>query len=353
MQKILFFLFAPLILLVVFCPINAHAQDSTVSADGFWEATGAVSVNPAVSEEVTSSTPGYTVLTTRELVSEPTIRVGIKKIKTPIQFISDFDYEIYAQDELVGYLGAGAAVKMSYSKGKYSFKGKDMEYIGEKYLRFTPFSNEAYFALPNLVRNVSGLKRNFNVYRGALEYRYVSSIKMPYLINELPLEQYIMGLTESANGAPEEYVKALMVAARSYAFVRIDPKLLAEKKPFHVYGSTYDQLYLGYNSETLMPNMPMYAQATAGELITYNSNPVTATYFGRSNGKTKEWIWGNKANYPWIQSVECVYDKGKRKSGHGVGLSQNDALNRAAKDGWNYVQILKYYFKDIEVEKVY
>lgn len=353
MQKTLFFLSVFLILLAGAYPNSARAETVTSSAGGFWEATGAVSVNPMVNGENVSSTQNFIVLTARELVKEPIIRVGIQKIKIPVQFVSDFDYEIYAEDELVGYLSAGTEVKMSYSKGKYFLQSKEIEYSGEKYLRFTPFNNEAYFTLPNLVRKISGIKRNFNIYRGALEYRYTSSVKMPYVINELPLDQYIMGLAEAANGAPEEYVKALMVAARSYAYVRINPKALTEKKPFHVYGSTYDQLYLGYNSETLMPNMPLYAQVTAGELVTYNSNPVTTPYFGRSNGKTKEWIWGNKAAFPWIQSVECVYDKGKTKNGHGVGLSQTDALNRAAKDGWNYVQILKYYFKDVAVEKVY
>lgn len=353
MKKISFFIF--LFLFATILLPGAAKADTVVASDvtnGFWEATGTVVVNPASSEYSTSSA-NYTVLASRDLVSEPTIKVGIQKIKTPVEFVADFDYEVYAGEEVVAYLSAGTAVKMSYSKGKYFLQGKDIEYSGEKYLRFSPFSAEAYYTLPNLVRKVSGIKRNFNIYRGILEYRYAVGEKSPYIINELPLEQYVQGLAESANGAPEEYVKALMVAARSYAYVRIGPQPPADKKPFHVYGSTYDQLYLGYNSETLMPNMPLYAQATAGELVTYDSNPVTAPYFGRSNGQTKEWIWGNKAAFPWIQSVECTYDKGKKKSGHGVGMSQNDALSRASKDGWNYVQILKYYYKNIEVEKVY
>jgi stage II sporulation protein D len=40
-------------------------------------------------------------------------------------------------------------------------------------------------------------------------------------------------------------------------------------------------------------------------------------------------------------------------NGHGVGMSNADAGQRASKDGWNYLQILKHYYTGVEVEKVF
>jgi stage II sporulation protein D len=51
--------------------------------------------------------------------------------------------------------------------------------------------------------------------------------------------------------------------------------------------------------------------------------------------------------------VEAVYDKGKKMWGHGVGMSTQDALQRATKDGWTYEQLLKHYYTGVEIEKIY
>ena len=37
--------------------------------------------------------------------------------------------------------------------------------------------------------------------------------------------------------------------------------------------------------------------------------------------------------------------------GHGVGMSQYGALGMA-KEGYNYIEILKYYYRGIEIDKI-
>jgi SpoIID/LytB domain protein len=177
---------------------------------------------------------------------------------------------------------------------------------------------------------------------------------MPYLINELPLEQYIKGITETDNNSAEGYVKAVLVAARSYAYKNISFDPPTEKRMFDVYATTQDQLYLGYISETSMPRVAQFAQETVGEMVTYKNNVVTTPYFSRSNGKTKTWKNAKRiADRPWMVSVECKYDKKMKQWGHGYGMSTRDALMRATKDKWGYIQLLGHYYSGTEVEKIY
>ena len=39
--------------------------------------------------------------------------------------------------------------------------------------------------------------------------------------------------------------------------------------------------------------------------------------------------------------------------GHGVGMSQMDASNRAKNEGLDFVDLLKYYYTGVELEKLY
>lgn len=187
-----------------------------------------------------------------------------------------------------------------------------------------------------------------------MEYRYSKEHKKVYVINELPLDAYAAGVTETSNDSPLEYIKALQVAARSYAYYKYNYH--RSNRIFHVTATTVDQLYLGYNSELSMPRVAEATQATYGEMVTYNGAPVVTPYFSRTNGRTLSWRegWGGSSvEMPWLMSVEAKYDEGLKKRGHGVGMSMHDASLRAARDGWTYQQILRHYYLGTEVERVY
>ena len=327
-------------------PILVRAE-TEVFPDATSTTESSVTSTTAVGEIV--SVPEAVVLA-RELVPEPLVRVGLYKTNQPVRFKSDFVYEIWNGAELKGVILAGELVELSYEKGLYSLKSGSLEFGSKDYFRFVPEDQNSFFSLENYIRPVKGrAKINFNIYRGSLEYRYSPKSKMPFVINELPLEMYMGGIAEVNDGAPAEFIKALSVAARSYAYAMISKSPPTEKRLFDVYATTADQLYLGYNSEKTMPNFVAGTIATAGELVTYKSNPVITFYFTRSNGKTKS----AGASRPWLRSVEAKYDKGKAWLGHGLGMSNQDALQRAKKDGWNYEEILEHYYSDTKVEKVY
>ncbi len=291
----------------------------------------------------------YTV-PARELKPEPIIRVGLYKTSETVKFKSEFVYEIWTGGVSRGGVSPGEVVEISYKKALYTVKSDSVEFSSTEYFRFIPQDQNSFFSLENYNRPVKGRgKINFNVYRGALEYRYSPKSKMPYVINELPLDSYVAGIAETHDSASTEYIKALSVAARSYAYTHISKSAPTEKRLFDVFPTTADQLYLGYNSELFMPRATQATKDTYGEMVTYKSNPVMTFYFSHSNGNTKS---ADKYR-PWLKSVVAKYDKGKKMLGHGLGMSNYDAQQRAMKDGWTYQQILEYYYADTKVEKVY
>ncbi len=303
-------------------------------------------INSVTTDESSTST-----VQTRELIAEPIIRVGLYKTNEAVKFVSDFSYEVWSGEKLRGVIAAGQTTTLSYKNGQYSIKGAGMEFSLFDYFRLIPQEPSIFFTLVSYQRPVAGRKKiNFNVYRGTLEFRYSPKSKQSYIINELPLDYYTAGVAETHDSAPIEYIKALMVAVRSYAYSHISKNPPTEKRMFDVYATTVDQIYLGYNSELFMPNVTAAANDTAGQMVTYKGNPVPTPYFSHSNGNTKNWKTKDR---PWLKSVIAKYDKGKKMYGHGMGMSNNDAIKRAQKDGWTYDQILQYYYTSTTIEKIY
>lgn len=289
-----------------------------------------------------------------EIIAEPQIMVGIQKTKDAVKFESPYIYNIYAGEELLGALPAFETAILKYKDGNYYLTGGGLDIKTKDFLRLAPIDPSTYFTIKNMTRKVTAKsKQNYNSYRGEMIYRYSPKSKMPYIINKVGLEYYVTGIGEASDSSPMEFLKAQLVAARSYAYTNIRPTH-TEKNMFDVYGSTYDQLYLGYTLEVSRPRVLEAAADTFGQMVFYEDKPVVTPYFGRSNGKTKTWkqVWGG-ADKPWITSVECIYDKGKKQWGHGAGMSTQDATQRAKKDRWSYEDILGYYYVGTWVERLY
>lgn len=348
-----YFLF---LLISLFLIYPAQAQETVLGSSTLDSVVATNTLETTASLDVTTSSAeiSYDVKTDRELIEEPTIRVGLLKTKETIKFKSKTDYEIFSEGEWVGLLPANEETKISYKQGKYYLSSESLNLEVDNFLRLIPIDEHGVFEFPGCKRTLTGRKINYCSYRGVLEYRYSPKSKMPYLINELPLEDYMKGIAETDNNSAEGYIKSILVAARSYAYKNISFDPPTDKRMFDVFATTQDQLYLGYTSEQKMPRVAKFAEETAGEMVTYNGSVVTTPYSTHTNGKTKN--WKNSAGQndrPWLVSVLCKYDKYKKYFGHGIGMSTHDALMRATKDDWVYVQLLKYYYSDTEVEKIY
>lgn len=302
--------------------------------------------------DVSTTISTVTTSSTRELIDEPTIRVGLYKTADPVLVQVSDEYTVYNGPDAAGTLSANGTVKLSYSAGVYHVESDGVSFDTPHAIRLVPAHEDAFFTITNYSRKMPGRPGNYNAYRGTLEYRYSDRSSAPYLIEELPMEQYLRGLAEASDSNPPEYLSALVIAARSYAFSALHP--VSPNHLFDVFATTADQLYLGYNSEITMPHTVAAVEATTGEMVTYDGQPVETPYFGHSNGKTKSWVSKSKANArPWLKSVKATYDKGMRYWGHGYGMSTHDALMRATKDGWEAPKILSYYYSDTAVERIY
>lgn len=280
----------------------------------------------------------------------PLIRVGLFKMEEPIKITANNNF--YLTDELGNKLKtfkAGEMTTFSWQNGVYFYDEKSTS----SYLRLATDNNETIFEILTLEERPSWNQTiNYNRFRGSLEIRLGQRRGKVWVINELPLEDYLKGVAETSNYAPLEYLKAMTVAARSYAYYHYTyPNKHAED--FFTVDDTYDQVYRGYSFEEIMPKLSQAVQETNGEIVTYNGEAVVTPYYSRSDGRTRAWteVWGGGAK-PWLVSVTTPYDAGKTLWGHGVGLAATDALARA-RNGADYKTMLKYYYSGTEIEKIY
>lgn len=125
-----------------------------------------------------------------------------------------------------------------------------------------------------------------------------------YIINELPLEEYIRDVV-AAEVIPDwdmEALKAQAVVSRTYALYQ---KTMNGNSLYHLASSVLHQVYKGKNSDTRV----MYAvAATTGEVLTFDGKIIEAFYHSTCGGKTEnpEEVFGRQ--YQYLKSVESTCD---------------------------------------------
>lgn len=165
---------------------------------------------------------------------------------------------------------------------------------------------------------------------------------------EYPFEDYIFGVVASEIGnAHLEACKAQAVAARTTAL----PYLSNNKE-------IPDANVQAFRPEKMDENKYHNAKAgtiqTEGECLYYNGRPLSPCSFSASNGgrtTSSEKRWGGYRAYLIEQDDPYDYamTKGK-KTGHGVGMSQEGA-KEMARQGLTYMDILSFYYPNTEVLK--
>jgi hypothetical protein len=289
---------------------------------------------------------------------QPKIKIGLKSIDNNYNLFTPLNsaYKVFAGKELKGVIKQNETATLSKEgKDKYFFGMEGLKFETEKYLRLVPKSDySSKFKLTHFEREVPWRDRNFNIYRGSLQYRKEKEDEENiYLINKLKLEDYVKGIGETSENPPLAMQKAQAVAARTYA-MHIRDTAKHSSRNFHLSGGTGDQLYLGVKSEKLSPKYVKAAEATRGQIVTYENEIVTTPYFGHSNGYTRSWadVWGGDQK-PWLVPVRTEYDAGLSTYGHGVGMSQRDAAIRARKEDASWRELINHYYTDIEIERFY
>ena len=291
---------------------------------------------------------------------EPTMRIGLFDLEDDLELTADKSFKVLTScGDNLGTYSAGEIVVAGWDKSvnQYYFTKGATSYRGSCYLRFEPVSGQNIFELTNYEhRPAWNRSLNDNKFRGIMEIR-VSETGYPWAINELPMEDYLKGLAETSNYSPLEFQKALITAARSYAFHHWENPYKHAKGHFTL-DATYDQVYRGYGNEVRVPKLSQASDETRGMIVHYDGEAVFTPYYSRSDGRTRSYkeVWGiyNGQDYGWLQAVPAPYDAENKNTlwGHGVGMACTDAIGMA-NDNYNWEEILKHYYTSINLKKLW
>lgn len=291
------------------------------------------------------------VVVAEELGDMPDMRIKLSFNGNP-KITADETFTIYDGYDEITSLSAGEEAEVIGVNGKYQVKTDSETYIAEEEVRFIA-QDDGILEITNFDNAPAwNDKLNDNVYRGILEVREIDENLV--VINEIPLEYYLRGLGEVSNSEEPEKIKAIITAARTYAYFYTENNKFPGK-PYHLDDDPdVSQKYLGYGFEMRSPAVTQGVIATAGQVVTYNGKLIKTPYFNQSDGvatKSAEEVWG-WTDTPYLISVDDSFCEGDIFYGHGVGMSGCGAKGMA-KLGHTYIQILKHYYTGAEVSEWY
>ena len=166
-------------------------------------------------------------------------------------------------------------------------------------------------------------------YRGCIEFgRYKGSFITA--VNVISMDEYLYSVVpaEMPHTWHEEALKAQIVAARSYAYTRINAH---SADGYGLCDGTNCQVYGGINSEK--SNVNDLIDDISGVLALYEDEPINAVYCSSSGGHTDncENVW--TATIPYLRGVKEIFDtKGTTWS---RTFSADDIAELCEKDGTN------------------
>lgn len=288
------------------------------------------------------------------------VRIGIFNTNgKAIHVTANGKYQIReGRHKKLATLGKDDVVQVSWSGEKYHVRGSGISLDTKNEIRLVPL-NMAIMKIKSYSDPSKNIPdKNYNRFRGVIEIRKTKGAGELWAINELRTEYYLRGLAETSDNGPEEYLKALGTAARTY--VLYHKVITGGRNPARGYDigrTANDQIYRGYEYEIITPRMSSIFNKTKGVIVTDSEGdkPVSTVYFSDSDGKTRsakeKW---NTSRFPHLQqSVEDPHHASSSCRGHCVGMSCQGAYGFAKHDGWSYQKILKYFYKDVTTVKAY
>ena len=281
----------------------------------------------------------------------PIVRIGIAELKDAT-ITSNGKFFLRLPDNKKKVFAPEDVVKVAYHEGVTVVRGpKGYRAELESPAKLVPIGGAIMEVANYTDRGASG--RNYNRFRGTIEVRANSKKTAVWAVNELRTDDYVQGLGETTDNAPEAFQKALAVAARTYVLYH---HLLGGRQPqngFDIGSTANDQIYRGYVYESVAPGFVSQVAATKGQVVTYDGKLIAAVYFSSSDGHTRsaEEVW-RSSKFPYLQSKPDPYGGGVRR-GHGTGMSGTGAIGFARKDGWDYKKILTYYYTGVKLARGY
>ncbi|MCB9809453.1 N-acetylmuramoyl-L-alanine amidase [Candidatus Peribacteria bacterium] len=175
------------------------------------------------------------------------------------------------------------------------------------------------------------------------------------LVNELGVEQYLNGVSEEPSNEPLEKKHAIWVATRGYILAYSKSMGWKQKFPGEWRYDMQDLpsccvFYLGHQWTENNDSQIALVADTRGMTPTYEGKPAILPYYSSSAGKgSASW----KSQYPYLKELTLPYDVGQPERGHLNGMSAYTAKQLALRDGYDYKQIIDFFFDGIEIEQLY
>ncbi|HWQ99293.1 MAG TPA: SpoIID/LytB domain-containing protein [Candidatus Methylomirabilis sp.] len=325
----------------------------TVTSDGVIQTQPPITPTPTP----TYTPPNGVVPITPDAGPEPTLRVGIFATTDDQMIVTAAGpFRVHQKGATNCSFTAGEELTVRFDRANKVYKLTGPRCVSQ--------STEVYHVqgiddpllpleMTDFTRPVAWLPgANDNKFRGVLELRWSSVTDAVWVVNQLPIEQYLYGIAETSDVSPMEYQRALLTAARTYAYYHWKRATKHADEGFHV-DAKYDQVYRGYGAEARSPKIVQAVKDTRGQIVVYGSALAITPYYSRSDGRTRNWteVWGG-SGFPWLVSVQVPQDAGKTLWGHGVGMSASGALGMA-NEGTNYQDILKHFYQGTGLVKFY
>ena len=149
---------------------------------------------------------------------------------------------------------------------------------------------------------VYGPSGRYHSYRGTIVAQ--PSGGLLYLINVLPIEDYLRGLGEVPSSWPLEAIKAQIVAARCYALTHMGSTGL-----YDVDDTTQFQVYRGVDAESGSQNAAV--DQTRGQVLMYGGRVIEAFFSASDGGHTanvSDVFGGSLSTYPYLRGVLDPWD---------------------------------------------
>ncbi len=205
----------------------------------------------------------------------------------------------------------------------------------------------------------------YDHFRGKIEVNYYhgddvyngnsSSVTQIWIINKLPLEQYVWGMGETTGTGDPDHVRVMATIFRTYGDWYIENATKYKPMGFKIRSDSGSQIYVGSDREKTYPKVKEAAEDTRGKIVKYKGEVALTPYCSYTDGKTRNYPG---KDYPYLKSVKD-HKKGKQKGlkpgengNHMWGLSAHGALGYA-EDGKSWDWILKYYYTKVDIVSLY
>jgi stage II sporulation protein D len=142
-------------------------------------------------------------------------------------------------------------------------------------------------------------------YRGKIEV-YGNSRNTFTVVNELPLEEYLLGVVPNelnpGTFGEIEALKAQSVAARTYVMRNLGQY---KNEGYDICASDACQVYMGQGTENPLSNQAI--TETRGMIAVYNDQPINALYSSTCGGRTEDSQNIFDERVPYLVSTICEY----------------------------------------------